>query len=185
MKLFFFIFIISCFAQIQFDNCGTNIKCVYDNSQGTQELKITLNAGAESGKMNDYPQYNPPWNDYVSEIASVSIDQKITHIGAYSFYGAYSLLTITIPKDVKTIGKQAFPDCSSVTTLTFEEGSVLEEIGEHAFERIGIESVVLPNTLKIIGKYAFSESVDLKSVTFGKSVEKIDDYAFSNTLMTH
>lgn len=41
-----------------------------------------------------------------------------------------------------------------------------------------ITSIVLPDSLKYIGSYAFSHKYYLKSVTFGKNIKSIGEYAF-------
>lgn len=53
--------------------------------------------------------------------------------GSSSYYGAFSyctaLTSIEIPASVETIGASAFKGCSSLATVTFENGSQLKTIG--------------------------------------------------------
>lgn len=61
------------------------------------------------------------------------------------------------------------------------EGRVKIEDGEFAF-REDITEVVLPSTLKRIGKSAFQECVNLESINFPEGLEEIGECAFCNCL---
>ena len=51
---------------------------------------------------------------------------KITYLGTFS--NCISLISIEIPASVEEIGSNAFRDCTSLTTVTFEKGSRLKTI---------------------------------------------------------
>ena len=57
-------------------------------------------------------------------------------------------------------------------------GYPVVEIGTSAFYSKSITSVVIPDTVRNIGKAAFQFCDDMESVTFGDSVETIGEYAF-------
>ncbi|QIB69709.1 leucine-rich repeat protein [Aminipila butyrica] len=110
----------------------------------------------------------------------------VTSIGASAFADALgegsNLKTIAIPKSVVTIQDKAFSDCSSLTTVTFEEGSQLQSIGADAFGYCtSLLAIQLPSTVKTIGNNAFKNCKYLKTVTFGSSLESIGDSAFATT----
>ena len=69
-----------------------------------------------------------------------------------------------------------------MTELIFEEGSKLETIGESAFVGCKISSVKIPNSVKIIGKQAFSQCEILTELIFeeGSQLETIDESAFDD-----
>ena len=58
----------------------------------------------------------------------------------------------------------------------------------HGYRRIEIgsqiESVILPNTIKSIGKNAFAECKALYAMQFGSILESVEDYAFYNSSVT-
>lgn len=52
-------------------------------------------------------------------------------------------------------------------------------IGDNAFEESQIESVTLPGTLQVIGRYSFSSSKNLSEIVMPNSVESLGTSAFS------
>ncbi len=64
-------------------------------------------------------------------------------------------------------------------TLEIPEG-VTEIEDEAYFDRWDIGKVILPSTLKKIGKSAFGECVNLKEINFPESLEEIGECAFSH-----
>lgn len=90
-------------------------------------------------------------NESKGKIASVSVPATVKSLGAYAF-GA------------STTGDASMAQLKSVT---FAEGSQLEEIGNFAFAKTGISEIVIPVGVKAIGQNAFSgDNSVLKSVTF-------------------
>ena len=62
----------------------------------------------------------------------------------------------TIRENTRFILDDAFVACSSLTSVTFEEGSKLENIGSNAFSGCtSLTSIVIPNNVTSIGAYAF------------------------------
>jgi hypothetical protein len=94
--------------------------------------------------------------------------------------------TITIPdaldgKPVTAIGEGAF---ANVNLDSIVLPAQLEVIGNKAFAyNSWIENIVIPDTVKSIGKLAF-QSCSLKGIGFGKGLESIDDYAFDENNLT-
>lgn len=84
---------------------------------------------------------------------------------------------ITIPEDVTSIDSNAFSDCKDLISGITIDGEI-EEIGSAFREMDYLEYVVLPETLKVIGAYAFYNCVSLKNVNIPHSVQKIENNAF-------
>ncbi len=58
-------------------------------------------------------------------------------------------------------------------------GLVVDKIGEDAFFESTIISAYLPDSIKTIGKRAFSMCMNLKEVRMSNNLESVDDWAFS------
>ena len=91
--------------------------------------------------------------------------------------------SLTIPASVKLIGDSVFIWCAALTAIIFAEGSVLETIGDYAFEVTGLAFVDFPATLESIGSDAFSSCASLTAITFaeGSVLKTIGYYAFEQT----
>ena len=79
------------------------------------------------------------------------------------------------------IGNGAFYGCSSLTAVTFAEGSTLKSIGEAAFYGcFSLTSIAIPDSVESIGNGAFYGCSSLTAVTFaeGSTLKNIGNYAF-------
>lgn len=74
-----------------------------------------------------------------------------------------NIISIAIPKSIKTIGQDAFSNCVSLIKVNME-GDSLEKIEDRAFYNcVSLESFSIPSSLKIIGNGAFEQCVSLKT----------------------
>lgn len=58
--------------------------------------------------------------------------------------------------------------------------TTLKEISSRCFENSGLKEIVLPDALEVVGIKAFNSCIDLKKVSFSKSLLDIKKEAFSN-----
>ena len=94
------------------------------------------------------------------------------------YYGAFSycssLTSIEIPASVETIKASAFKGCSSLATVTFENGSQLKTIGggypsSGTFaDCTALTSIEIPASVETIEAAAFKGCSSLATVTFEK-----------------
>ena len=132
-------------------------------------------------------------------LTSVTIPDGVETIGAAAFCECYNLKLVTVPSSVTSIGGLAFEDVKCVinnSSCTDENNwralVVNGEIDEDGFvyepntnktvllAYIGSDSVItIPESVRVIGKWAFSSCTSLTSVTIPKSVETIDNGAFA------
>ncbi len=86
---------------------------------------------------------------------------------------------IVIPKEAKIIPENMFSQATNLEEVTFEGGSLLQEIGAGAFEYSGIASIDIPDGVTAIGNRAFEKCPNLTYVT-GASVATVGVSAFDS-----
>lgn len=80
--------------------------------------KLTISG---TSAIYDYTATNPaPWNEYLSSIKQVIVEDGITHIGDYTFANCGELESITIPKSVISIGEGFINGCSTLTKIEID-----------------------------------------------------------------
>lgn len=100
----------------------------------------------------------------------------ITQIGRRAFTGASSLISITWPRQVVTIGVGAFDECTSLSQIDL---SNVATIGVGAFnECTSLRSIKLSKALEHIPFSCFANCMSLEEVTIGENVKEIDGWAF-------
>ena len=118
--------------------------------------------------------------DYKSLI-SISIPASVKTIGADAFYLCTALENVILPKDsqLTTIGTRTFESCENLATIMIPD--TVTEIGARAFASCtSLTTVTLPNGLLVVSKELFDGCSGLESVTIPASVTTIDTTAFSN-----
>lgn len=123
---------------------------------------------------------------------------KLTTIPAEAFKGCTGLTSIRIPASVKTLGSTPsssyptdykkngaiFDGCSSLTSVTFEEGSHLETVQISAFgagkgTAPAFTSITFPESVSengiSLGTAVFGGNTNLTSITLSASVKSMND----------
>ena len=94
-----------------------------------------------------------------------------------------NLVSVTIPSTVKTIGKEAFYCCNSLTELIIPEG-VTTIPSLFAFETKSLRRVVFPSTITSIGERSFRNSNLSDGIIIPEGCTTIDSYAFKGSKVT-
>ena len=143
---------------------------------------IIVNIGANVTRIPAY-LFNPSGSSNSPNITSVNFEEgsQCTEIGNHAFRYCSSLISITIPENVTSIGRSAFYGCSSLATVAFGENSRLTSIGGVAFEGCSsLASITIPENVISIGSYAFSGCSSLTSITIPENVDSIGVGAFND-----
>ena len=139
-----------------------------------------------SGDMADYPYYmygqkwyyTTPWQDYTTNITSLTIDPGITSITRGAFVNMTGVTSVTIPNSVTSIGEAAFSGMTGVTSVTIPNS--VTSIGQSAFSGMtGVTSLTIPNSVTSIGGAAFSGMTGVTSLIIPNGVTSIGAGAFS------
>ena len=103
--------------------------------------------------------------------------KSVTAIASDAFAGNNTVVQITVPSSVKTIGKNAFYKCLNLSDVIFSEG--LEVIEDYAFMYcISLKSLTIPDSVTDISTGAFIACDKLKEATLGKGISKISEDVF-------
>ena len=102
---------------------------------------------------------------------------KVTSIEAGAFKKNTTLQTITISKNVKTIGNEAFSGCKNLKKVKGVKS--VTKIGKNAFANCKkLKNVTLGSKVTTIGEKAFYKCTALKKITIPKNVNSIGKGAF-------
>ena len=112
-----------------------------------------------------YLDYIPDYFLRESEIKSIIIPSHIKSIGRDAFSGCTSLTSVTIPDSVTSIGLGAFCECSSLTSIIIPDNVM--SISDYAFYYCtGLTSVIIPDSVTSIGYDAFGSCGMLTQIKY-------------------
>ncbi len=136
---------------------------------------------------------------------------KVTRIGSYSFDLCANVISVIVPNSILSIGEEAFdsrkmvsidvasdnPNYASINGVLFDKNistlvrypsgkkgaysipNTVSVIGEYAFEDCkDLTSIIIPNSVTSIGVRAFHRCHGLTSITIPQSVTSIENQAF-------
>lgn len=114
---------------------------------------------------------------YLGEEADITLPENIKG-KSYSIERFCGGVHVTIPSNIKSIGKNAFDGNTTIQSITAE--GLLEEIGESAFHDCeSLTTVSFTKGVKSIDTLAFSNCSKLSAVNLGKGMEIIGWAAFA------
>lgn len=131
-----------------FRNC-TSLETVEFAEGGTEAVTIT--AGSSASTLSTAGVFSG-----CTSLTSIALPEKLSEIGAYTFYNCNSLGAISIPNGVENIGNYAFRYCSALQTVT------------------------VPGSVKTVGAGAFANCTKLESIEFTSGTEEFGNLVFEN-----
>ena len=110
-----------------------------------------------------------PADEYPSaagKLNSITIPDAVTTLGGAVFWGA-ALTSLTVPRNVATVGKYVCRDCTRLTSVRYE-GSV---IGGFMFVNCtALTSFTMAHTVTTIGEHCFNYCGALETITYEGSL---------------
>ena len=93
------------------------------------------------------------------------------------------LESFTAPASLHKIGEEAFACCYALKHVDLSACTFMPDgdfLSKDAFTGSGVENIVFPSTLKVIGERLFNGCKNLRSITFGDNsvLEEIEALAF-------
>lgn len=148
----------------------SGITYIGDGALGGNEYnRSTIQSLSLSTKITYWGECSFRWLN----INDLTIAKGITTIPKAAFYGVANLKTIALPQSLVTIGRSSFFDKHDWAVSTTECTSCVTD----ASIIQNIETLVIPNSVKTIGDYAFQNRFIL-DLTIGSSVTEIGFEAF-------
>lgn len=102
-------------------------------------------------------------------VTSISLPDTVEYIQGFS--GLKAIEEITLPKDLKTVGKTTFFRLEKLKKVTF--GEKVEVINVSAFSGCsGLEKITLPDSVSSIGSAAFKDCTNVEISFKGKTYDE-------------
>lgn len=144
-----------------FENC-TNLETVYFNAIASND---------DEDVSFDF--------SFENSVKTVIYGDKVTKV-ARDFNNNSNLERVVLGSNVKSIGNNAFSDCTSLKSITIPEN--VAEIGDSAFYGCtNLTSITIPESVTEIGVSAFENCTNLLGLQIPSNIEKIGDDAFDDT----
>ena len=119
----------------------------------------------------------------VTSQTEIVIPEGVLGIGPNAFENRTNLKRIVLPASLQYIDGQAFFNCSSLTSVSFDEGTKLYVIGDMAFANCAaLRKIDLP-PVETIGMMAFLNCDKLRKVSFAEGTFTIEAGAFYETIV--
>ena len=126
---------------------------------------------------NDLNVFNGLYSSHTFEngVGTIVLNNDVTEIPGWGFYSGQRLTSIHLPSQIKTIGANAFVDCTGLTAIDL---SHVTTICDGAFSSCeNLAQITMPQNSYTIGHSAFiycaAQEIDLTNVS------AIDHYAFA------
>jgi hypothetical protein len=117
------------------------------------------------------------YSEKCTSLVGITIPYGVTSIGESAFLDCTNLASVTIPYGVTSIGEMALALCASLASITIPNS--VTSIGDYAFGVCeSLASIYIPNSVISIGDGALNGCTSLTSVTIPNSVTSIGEYIF-------
>lgn len=149
---------------------GTNVTAyLFELVDGTYVINIV-------GTGPTYDTYTasnlPDWHStYGTKVSKVIVDDTVTGIGPYLFYGHTALTSVQFGTGLTSIGAHAFGNCTGLDSFTVP--STLTSVGERILEGAAVKTVYYNANTE--DAYHSMSGCDANEIILGANVTKIGD----------
>ncbi len=164
--------------------CGANLQWTIEEGTATLVISGTGDMDAEPS-FNKFPTCVTVWN--------VIIESGVTSIGENAFIYCEDIKSIMIPDSVTKIAKNAFDNCNNIESITVDAANENYLSDEHGVlfdknkttlikypSKSEITSYTIPDSVKIIERFAFKDSDNFTSIIIPEGVTDIGYQAFNS-----
>ena len=146
-----------------------------------ENLTLTAKYAAANADADGFVIVEDELFSYTGSAETVVVPDGITSIADGAFKNNTKVKQIVLPNTVKTIGAEAFYNCSSLESINVPEG--LTRIEDRTFYQCTkLASFAFPSTLKYIGSQAFMYCKALETVTLNEGLTQMRSEAFMSCM---
>ena len=154
---------------------GTNGSPFYNAGIATDGIAVVFGSTCTKIPARLFNAYANP--ACAANIVSVTISKNVTTIGQSAFGYCPALRTVDMGTGVTTVNAYAFKGCTALTTVAYS--TALTVLGDEAFmDCTNLTSSKLPVSLTKIGASAFRNCSGLTEIILPDTLTNIGDYAF-------
>ena len=150
---------------------GSSLAYWYARENGRIILHITGEGGMP--KYGTWVEEASPWYGFHEAI----IDQGVTSVGAYAFFGCADLEKVELPSTLRSIGPHCFEGCLKLKSLRWPMPMSMVESGA-CKDCSSQKQVILPEEIVRIDDWAFQNCGMLQQVSLPSSIGYISATAF-------
>lgn len=116
-----------------------------------------------------------PWATYGDNITSVVVEEGITRIGEFTFFGMRMVTSVTLPSTLTEIAPHSLQTMRSLEEISLPDK--VKSIGNYALYNVPLKSITIPAGLQQLGAYAFhvADSLYIDNVAHWLTIERIPD----------
>ncbi len=133
---------------------------------------ITLTPGKTGNRRYDYTiqtKNYTPWYISRNSLSEIILDGKFNSIGDYTFSGISNVTTLDIPLTVRTIGSNAFANCTSIS-FNFAPDHRFTQVGKDAFK-----NCAKAQNIYFVNSYIGDSVYSINTCSIGDSANTIPD----------
>lgn len=153
---------------------GKSPELIYElKSNGLLEIYHVENGDIDSSRELVCEQLKSNLGD----VLEARVHEGVFFLEERLFANMKYMSSVQLPSSLIFIGKSAFEGCTLLKEIVLPD--TLDTIADFAFFETGLETVVIPDSVKYIKTHAFTNCVSLTDVQLPNNLQHIGDYAFA------
>ena len=112
----------------------------------------------------------------MANLEQAVVTEGFVDMGSAAFENCNKLRQVILPYGIRSIADRTFTGCILLTTINIPE--TVFSIGNYALSGTGIKSVMMPNSVAIIGRGVFRDCDKLQDIQLSTSMTEISEEMF-------
>ena len=148
----------------------------WDKVAESVTIPVTVSNNGVTYKVSSLTTNNGKLFQHQENLKTINIEAKVTTLANSMFYGCSGLTEVTLPDTLEIIPIGAFQGCTNLTSITLPQN--VREVGASAFEKSGLQTIVIPSGVTEIQKSTFANCSNLQTISGLENVNSIGQKAF-------